>query len=292
MASLNEESPSCASGALLARPVGTPAVITANAARRRLERGQAKGSECDRAEPAVSLGEMAGGIAHDFRNVLAVINSALHLAERNAADPKKTAAYLAAARESVEQGSKLVSRLLTLARPEEPSGPTEDLISLITRLAPFLEFGAGPKIKLTLDLCDGSARCAVDPTRFRAVLLNLVFNARDAMPDGGDLGIEAGLAAGEPRWFRVAVIDSGHGMTAATLSHIFDRWFTTKQGSGTGLGLPQVRAFMQGLGGRVRVASEPGSGTSFELLFPMPHRPDQAASKKAIENWVNEGGSL
>ena len=223
------------------------------------------------AERINSLGEMAGGIAHDFRNVLAVIGSALNLAERHSGDSEKAALYLAAARESVERGLRLSSRLLTLARPHGLDIHPHSITALIGELAPFLRYGAGPDIRVSLELCEDAPECRVDAPQFNAALLNLVVNARDAMPDGGEIRISADVPDGDPHWFRVAVADTGHGMSNETIARIFNPWFTTKGEIGTGLGLPQVCAFMRLVGGRVEVSSEVGKGTTFELLFPALH---------------------
>ena len=225
-----------------------------------------------------SLGDMASGIAHDFRNVLAVIGSALNLADRESGDGEKVRHYLAAARESVERGLSLTSGLLALSRPRPPDIHPENVGNLIATFAPFLRYGAGPGIAVSLELCDEAPECMIDPAQFRAALLNLVVNARDAMPDGGEIRIRTDLLSGEAPWLRVAVTDTGHGMSEATISRIFSPWFTTKGEIGTGLGLPQVLKFMLVVDGRVEVSSELGSGTTFELLFPVPRQPPGTTS--------------
>ena len=236
------------------------------------------------------LGEMAGGIVHDFRNVLAVIGSALSLAERNSGDPEMRDRCIAAARESVARGLGLAARLLTLARPQGVDIHPESLTGLIRNFAPFLKYGAGAGIALSFDLAEDLPDCLIDAQQFNAALLNLIVNARDAMPDGGEIRVIADVPGGktssEPGWVRVAVTDTGQGMSDETLSRIFNPWFTTKGDTGTGLGLPQVRAFMRLVGGRVRVSSEVGAGTRFELLFPaMDCRDRGAAEQPACTAW-------
>lgn len=220
-----------------------------------------------------ALGELAGGIAHDFRNVLAVISSALRLAERRENHPQKTREYLEAAQEGVERGFRLTSRLLALAKPHAPDLHPEDPSRLIRELLPFLKYGAGPRVRIRLELKERAASCMVDPPQFNQALLNLVVNARDAMPEGGEIVIGTEIVrapAGDRRQFlRIRVSDTGEGMSTETAARIFDPWFTTKGETGTGLGLPQVHRFMALVGGSISVSSAPAIGTTFDLLFPI-----------------------
>jgi signal transduction histidine kinase len=231
-----------------------------------------------------ALGEMTGGIAHDFRNILAIVDSGLRLAERNAAEPEKVRACLAGAREGIDRGLQLTSRLLTFAKRPEFDAGAGDANELLRNLELFLTYGAGPGIRVVFDLAPDIPACVIDPSRFNAAVLNLVVNARDAMPNGGEVRISTEqwdvktAAAGSPPpgvYVRVRVRDSGHGMSADVLQHIFDPLFTTKGEKGTGLGLPQVCAFMRLIGGHVDVTSEPGVGTTVDLLFPAV-RPDRS----------------
>lgn len=218
------------------------------------------------------LSEMAGGIAHDFRNVLAVIASALDLAQRHRGDEAKLEELLGAARDAVDRAAGLASRLLVLGRPAPPAVRPENLSRLIRDSLPFLRYAAGPRNRLRLELCEEAGSCAVDSARFNSALLNLVANARDAMPEGGEIVIATSLAdeqsADRSRFVRVRVCDSGEGIAAEVAERIFDPWFTTKAEKGTGLGLPQVQRLMQLVGGRVAVTSG-AAGTCFDLLFPI-----------------------
>jgi len=220
-----------------------------------------------------ALGELAGGIAHDFRNVLAVISSALHLAERQAAGSRKTREYLAAAQEAVERGLRLTSRLLALAKPHAPDLHPEDPTHLVRELLPFLKYGAGPHVRVRVELEEKAASCIVDPAQFNQALLNLVVNARDAMPDGGEIVIGSAIVdapgGDHGRFLRIRLSDTGEGMSKETAARIFDPWFTTKGETGTGLGLPQVHRFMTLVGGSISVSSAPSIGTSFDLHFPI-----------------------
>ena len=224
------------------------------------------------------VGELASGMAHDFRNVLAVIQSALNLIERNIDDPSAAGPLIEAARGAVARGTALTTGLLALARPRASDVHAEDLLVAIGALAPFLRYAAGPKVKLVLDLPERLPSCRVDPAQFNSALLNLVVNARDAMPDGGEIRIgaalvpRAGASGGGAQllpWLRVSVCDDGAGMPQDVLDHIFEPWFTTKGESGTGLGLPQVADMLRTAGGRIEVRSHPGDGTIFDLYFPV-----------------------
>ena len=230
---------------------------------------------------------MTGGIAHDFRNVLAVVASGLRIAEQNAGDPAKLAAALAAAHDGVERGLRMISRLLAFASQQELKTGPEDVNALLEKLRMFLKYGAGSGIRVILELASDLPKCLVDPPQFNAAILNLVINARDAMPEGGVIRISTaavrGMNLGHPcDYVRVRVRDHGVGMPPDVIERIFDPYFTTKGERGTGLGIPQVHALMQQAGGFVRVDSAVGKGTSFDLFFPVhEERPTAAADTSA-----------
>ena len=246
-----------------------------------------------------ALGQMAGGVAHDFRNILCIIASGLRVAERNTADPVKRRAALAAAHDGVDRGLRMVTRLLAFPTlPAATNGP-QDLNALLRQLEPFLKYGAGPGNRIVLQLADNLPRCRVDPAQFNAAVLNLVLNARDALHRHGTICIrthaaERDLPTGGQRDFvQVQVRDNGDGMPAHVLDHIFDPYFTTKGDSGTGLGVPQVKALMDKLGGAIEVASELGAGTTFDLFFPTSVEPVVASEAwRRIDEWANEGGAI
>lgn len=222
-----------------------------------------------------ALGEMTGGIAHDFRNFLAVIESGLRLAERNAEDPQKVREFIALAREGIEKGAELTGQLLAFARHQELNPHLGDLNEFLREFEPFLRYAGGLGNRLVLSLSPVIPKCFVDPALFDAAVLNLVVNARDAMPNGGVIQIvtEQLALAGDAsldftRYVRVRVKDQGVGMTPEVVSRVFDPFFSTKGEAGTGIGLPQVKTFMEMVGGRVEIASEPGTGTEFDLIFP------------------------
>ncbi len=224
-----------------------------------------------------ALGEMTGGIAHDFRNILTIIESALRLAEMNSGAPEKVSAYIAGAKDGVDRGLQLTSQLLTFAKQHERDLRAGNATQLIRNLELFLKYGAGSGNRIVLELTHDIPQCVLDPSQFNAAVLNLMLNARDAMPNGGLVRISTdrweatGAGPDSPApgaYVRVRVQDSGQGMSADVVRRIFDPLFTTKGEKGTGLGLPQVLAFMQLIGGYVNVSSEVGIGRTFDLFFP------------------------
>jgi signal transduction histidine kinase len=229
------------------------------------------------AQRLAALGEMTGGIVHDFRNLLAVIESGLRLAEKNSEQSDKAHVYIAAAREAIDRGVKLTSQLLAFAKQQELEAHAGDVNELLRNLELPLRYSAGPGIRIVLKLASDIPKCLIDPSQFDAAVLNLVVNARDAMPNGGELQISTDRWAVETAisgsaapgiYVRVRVKDSGQGMPAEVVRKVFDPFFTTKGEKGTGLGLPHVCAFMRRIGGYISVTSECGRGTAFNLLFP------------------------
>jgi signal transduction histidine kinase len=251
-------------------------------------------------QKTTALGEMVAGVAHDFRNILAVIEAGISIAERHLDDRAKVEAALGAAHEGIRRGSRLTSQLVAFARPEKPDDHPESVNGLLDGLQTFLKYGAGPKIRVSLNLAPALPKCLIDPPQFNAAILNLVINARDAMPDGGEIRIDtdkcqSGIENSEapPRsWVRVRISDQGCGMTPEIVQHVFDPYFTTKGKAGTGLGVPQVAAFMRSSGGTMCLNTDPGVGTSFELLFPPAacQHPIKGNLWRQLDRWVNEGG--
>jgi signal transduction histidine kinase len=223
------------------------------------------------------LGEMTGGIVHDFRNILAIIGSSLTLAERNPDNPEKLRDYIDKAQDGVRRGAKLTAQLLTFAKEHDLGAGVEDINECLSRLELFLKSGAGPEIRIILDLATDTPRCLIDRAQFNAAILNLVVNARDALPKGGTVEISTersvvnAVTVDAPlpgTYARVQVKDNGQGMRPEVTRRVFDPFFTTKGERGTGLGLPQVAAFMRLVSGHVGIASEQGVGTTVSLFFP------------------------
>jgi signal transduction histidine kinase len=243
---------------------------------------------------------MTGGIAHDFRNLLAVIESGLRLAEKSLGQPEKLRVYIAAAREGIDRGKKLISQLLAFAKRQELEACAGDVNKLLRNLELLLKYSAGPETRIVLELASDIPTCLIDPSQFDAAVLNLVVNARDAMPHGGEVRIstERWVAetaiSGSPApgdYVRVRVKDSGQGIPPEVLRKVFDPFFTTKGEKGNGLGLPHVYAFMRRVGGHISVASEWGRGTTFDLLFPSVE-PDEPVALPPLNADLGHGSVL
>jgi signal transduction histidine kinase len=233
-----------------------------------------------------ALGEMTHGIAHDFRNVLCMLTSGLNIAEANVGDPAKLGLALGAMHEGVARGLTLTNQLLAFARQQELKSGAEDINALLAALAPFLRYGAGPGIGVVLELGSDVPRCLVDPRQLNAAILNLVVNARDAMPDGGLIRISTAVAhrkrsGGSRDYVRVRVRDNSSRMPP-------------NGDVGSGLGVPQVEALMRHVGGYVAVNSKVGKGTAFDLFFPVPdQRPPVAPDvSQQLDRWADEGGAI
>jgi signal transduction histidine kinase len=230
------------------------------------------------AQRLCALGEMTGGIVHDFRNILAIIGSSLMLAERySSSDPEKLRASIGKAQEGVRRGAKLTAQLLIFAKEHDLGAGIGNLNECLKDLESFLKAGAGPEVRVVLQLAPDIPKCLIDQAQFNAAVLNLVVNARDALPKGGTIEISterwavntAMVDAPLPGLYvRVQVKDNGQGMSPEVIRRVFDPFFTTKGERGTGLGVPQVSAFMRLINGHVSIASERGVGTTVSLFFP------------------------
>jgi len=226
----------------------------------------------------VVLGEMTGGLAHDLKNILTVIDSGLRLADSHLDDPDKIRRVISGSREGVARGLTLISRLMTFALQGEVSRCPADVNSLLEELQLFLQYSAGPSVRIILELSPGLPRCLLDPPRFSTAVLNLVVNARDAMPSrGGEVRIVTSHLRADAapstkecagHYVRVRVQDNGSGMPDEILRRVFEPFFTTKGQKGTGQGVPQVNAFMRQIGGHMTVDSLQGCGTTVDLFFP------------------------
>lgn len=224
-----------------------------------------------------ALGEMTRGIAHDFRNLLAVIESGLRFAAKKADEPESVRAYIAAAREGIDRGIDLASQLLAFAKHQELDTHAGNLNEFLRSFEPFLRYGAGADLRVKLELGSDIPDCVIDPALFDAAVLNLVMNARDAMPSGGEILVITERVVqttttpdppGPGIYACVRVKDHGCGMAPEVLRKVFDPFFTTKGEKGTGIGMLQVQALAQMVDGRIRITSERGIGTTVDLLFP------------------------
>jgi signal transduction histidine kinase/CheY-like chemotaxis protein len=228
-----------------------------------------------------AMGQLTGGVAHDFNNLLTVIlGNSEHLADRLAGNKElhRIAGDIATA---AERGSDLTRSLLAFAR-KQPLRPREiDIAKKVVGMEQLLRRSLGEHIECSFAFGADLWLTSVDPGQLATALLNLVLNARDAMPDGGRLTVEVRNISidesdldvnGEPRpgdYVMVAVTDTGSGMTTEVAGRAFEPFFTTKEvGKGTGLGLSMVYGFAQQSGGLVQLQSVPGQGSVLRLFFP------------------------
>jgi signal transduction histidine kinase/ActR/RegA family two-component response regulator len=231
-----------------------------------------------------AIGHLTGGIAHDLNNMLTAVLGSAELLETRLADEPNLRALATTTRLAAERGADLTRRLLTFARRQPSGARSVDIERRLADLAPLLRSTLGEQVDLVVSGPGLGTLARVDPGQFEQAILNLCLNARDAMPEGGRLTIEAreaelhdatALAAATAssatpgRYVVVSVSDTGTGMPLAVLEHAFDPFFTTKpKGAGTGLGLSLVYGFAQGSGGHVRAWSEEGVGTTVQLYLP------------------------
>ncbi|MFO0930284.1 MAG: ATP-binding protein, partial [Gemmataceae bacterium] len=233
------------------------------------------------AQKMEAIGRLAGGVAHDFNNLLTVINGYGDLLLAVLATDDSNRPALAAIREAGERAARLTSQLLAFSRKAIVEPKVLDLNDVVEHSQRLLSRLVGEDIHLITVLDPAVPRIRIDPGQLEQVIMNLLVNARDAMPTGGQLTIEthplflsghdlAGHPALHPgRYAELVVSDTGCGMSDETLTRLFEPFFTTKgQGKGTGLGLAVVHGVVEQAGGLIRVHSRVGQGTTFRILFP------------------------
>jgi PAS domain S-box-containing protein len=276
--------------------MGIVAAVTDITARRRAEEAlRAAEERLRQSEKMEAIGQLTGGVAHDFNNMLQGIGGCLDMMERRVAQGRtaEAARYLPPARQAVDRAAHLTHRLLAFARRQSLQPRTLDPDRLVRGMEELLRRTLGPAVDLQLSLHDGQWLILCDPPQLETALLNVAINARDAMPEGGTLRISTAdlLIAPEAAqddapagpYVAITVEDSGTGMPVSTMERMFDPFFTTKPtGQGTGLGLSQVWGFVRQSGGFVRVQSAPGAGTAITIHMPRhaqaaPDAPEPAA---------------
>jgi two-component system cell cycle sensor histidine kinase/response regulator CckA len=245
-----------------ARPIGLIGIAKDITATKRLE------EDLRQAQKMEAVGRLAGGVAHDFNNLLMVINNCSEMVRDTltAHDPNRS--LLGEVLRAGERAANLVRQLLALSRKQPLEPRVLNLNALLGDMHALLCRVLGAHVELHLVRDPALPLTKVDPGQFEQAILNLVVNARDAMPRGGHLTIETRGGAACDRVV-VAVSDTGHGMEAATRERVFEPFFTTKPvGRGTGLGLAMVYGFVKQSGGSIELHSEPGTGTRFEIELP------------------------
>jgi signal transduction histidine kinase/CheY-like chemotaxis protein len=245
-------------------------------------RREAAESQLRQAQKMEALGQLTGGVAHDFNNMLGVIMGALDLVKRRLAKGDYgVERFLDAATIASERAATLTQRLLAFARQQPLSPQPLDANKMIAAMSDLLHSTLGEHIQIETVTAAGLWTVYVDSQQLENAILNIAINGRDAMPDGGKLTIETANAyldeaycAHNPevrpgQFALIAVTDTGIGMSADVAARVFDPFFTTKPtGKGTGLGLSQVYGFVKQSSGHIKIYSEPGSGTTVKIYLP------------------------
>jgi len=239
------------------------------------------------AQKMEAIGQLTGGVAHDFNNILAAISGSIELALRRIQKGEDPAQFLHNAMHGAERGATLTQRLLSFARKQELELAPIDLIASIRDTTGLLERTLGPNVTLETRFPMRLPRVIADHSQFELALMNLVVNARDSMPDGGSIVLAIDLPVPEARterFVRLRVIDEGQGMDQATVDRATEPFFTTKGvGKGTGLGLSMVKGMAEQCGGRFALTSELGKGTTAEIWLAVAKEEQTAAEPAAVQ---------
>ncbi|HYW84558.1 MAG TPA: ATP-binding protein [Spirochaetia bacterium] len=243
------------------------------------------------AQKMEAIGRLAGGIAHDFNNVLTVISGYCDLVRSDLPKGSLVESQVGEIALAAEKAAALTTQLLAFSRKQVLIPQVVDTNELVKKLETIVGRVVGEDIELKTFLHPGTGNLRADPGQIEQALMNLVVNARDAMPAGGNLTIETSMRVFDEayarehadvkpgEYVRIAVSDTGVGMDREVLSHIFEPFFTTKeQGKGTGLGLSTVYGIVKQSGGAITCYSEPGKGSTFTIYFPRTGEPRGAVS--------------
>jgi signal transduction histidine kinase/ActR/RegA family two-component response regulator len=247
-----------------------------------------------------AMGRLTGGVAHDFNNLLTAVIGSLDLLKKRVTDERQ-AKFVAVAREAADRGARLTAQLLAFGRRQRLTPEPVDVNAVIEGTASLLHSALGAAVGVGTRLKADPAWAMADRTQLELVVMNLAINARDAMPEGGEVMIETDRrrvakpspqmeAPGPGEYVVVAVIDAGTGMTPEVLAQIWEPFFTTKPaGAGSGLGLSQVLGVVKQLGGGLEVDTAPGRGTTVRVFLPVA-APAEAAPVAAPSEAVDLTG--
>jgi PAS domain S-box-containing protein len=248
------------------------------------------------AQKMEAIGRLAGGVAHDFNNILGIINACTEFL-RDRIDPTAEPwVYVENIRKAIERGSSLTRQMLAFSRTSAIQPRILDLNERLREISKLLRPLLGDDVEILLIPRSPSAVVEADPGQLDQIVVNLAVNARDAMPRGGKFILETGTVkfdediAGQHhampagKYVLLAVSDTGSGMDEATVARIFEPFFTTKEaGKGTGLGLATVYGIVKQSGGHILVYSEPGHGTTFKIYLPSAEHKLGLAAKSEVE---------
>jgi two-component system, cell cycle sensor histidine kinase and response regulator CckA len=255
------------------------------------------------AQKMEAIGRLAGGIAHDFNNLLQVVSGYSDMVLRRLTRRSALRQYVQEIKNVAEQGAMLTRQLMMVSRKPSLQPQVLDFKGIISNITPILQRVIGEDIELTTSVDPTLGHVTADPGQLEQVILNLVVNARDAMPQGGRLTIEAtnveidesrigrlsGMAPGG--YIKLTVSDTGSGMDAETQAHIFEPFFTTKEpGKGTGLGLFTVYGIVSQNGGNMQVESAPGVGSIFTIHLPRVDSPGKEVEVPCVPRHSSPAG--
>jgi len=255
-----------------------------------IQRSEANERQLRQLQKMEAIGQLTGGLAHDFNNMLAIIIGNLDMLVRRIADDDGRRRFVNHALGGAQRAARLTQSLLAFSR-QQPLAPSSlDVNRTVAEISRILRSTLGEHVTIETVLAGGLWPALIDKSQLESAVLNLAINARDAMPDGGKLTIETANAFLDAAYARsdstikpgqyvlVALTDTGVGMSPEVMEKAFDPFFTTKgPGVGTGLGLSQVHGFMKQSGGHVNIYSEPSAGTTVKLYLPRSHAPAEEA---------------
>ena len=265
--------------------------------------------ELRQAQKMEAVGQLTGGVAHDFNNLLTVVIGNLEMVnERLGYSDERMTRWLNEAFDAAESGAQLTQRLLAFGRRQPLEPRVTDLAELVTQASQLMRRTLGASIEMRTIVESDRCRALVDPSQLQNALLNIAINARDAMPNGGQLMIELAdvtvdshymsLQAPLPigRYAVIAVTDTGSGMPEEVRERAFEPFFTTKPpGDGSGLGLSMVYGFVKQTGGHIQICSERERGTTIRLYLPLAasdEEADRLEAEESIDSYTGRGEKL
>ncbi len=252
--------------------------------RKRLEK------ELRHAQKMDAVGKLAGGIAHDFNNQLVPIMGYAEMLSNALNEDQKLSEWAAEIHRSASLAAIMVEKLLSLSRKDDHKLTVRDLAGSVSELSAILRKLIGEDITLEVSGCNQPLWVKTNEGDIEQIVLNLVSNSRDALPQGGSIGIDMSLLQGNAGEFGcVEVTDDGCGMDAETLARIYEPFYTTKElGSGTGLGLSTVFDIVNKAGGEIKASSLPGKGTTIAVLLPIADSEDVAPMGEQLQKYDKE----
>lgn len=259
---------------------GVSFVVDLTALKAATKKAELLEKQLQQARKLEAVGQLAGGIAHDYNNLLAVIMLSVELISYTK-EPERVQSLLQDIKAAAERGASLAQQMLAFSRKQMIQPKLIDVKKSVTDTSKLLGRLIGEDVRMTEVCAPDTPAIIADPAQITQILMNLATNARDAMPKGGTFKVETGrrVVTGSDDEFPsgtyacLRVSDTGEGMEPEVLQHVFEPFFTTKeQGKGTGLGLASVYGTVSQLGGYIKVESQPGAGTTFTICFPAAER--------------------